>query len=93
MEFFMKRKLTDDIVRQAAIDVTYNGMTQKELAKRYNVTQPCMSENLKYYMLSLYSFDIKNPNMPVELKALTFNLTPEQYSNLVFTARSRLAYK
>ena len=89
----MKRKLTDDIIRQAAIDVTYNGVTQKELAKKYNVTQPCMSENLKYYMLRLYSFDINNPNMSLEDKAIYFNLTPEQYSNLVFTARSRLMRK
>lgn len=89
----MKRKLTEEIMRQVAIDVTYNKLTQAELARKYNVTQPCMSENLKYYMLRLYSFDTNNPKMPIELKALSFDLTPEQYRDFVFTARSRLMHK
>jgi len=87
----MKRKMTDDLLRQIFIDITYNSMTQAEAARVHGISQPLLCKHLKYYMLRAYSFDVSNPNMSVEQKADWFGLTPEQYAVLVLHAKVKLA--
>ena len=86
----MKRKLTDDNLRQMFIDTTYNNVTQASLANQYGVSQATVTHNLKYYMLGAYVFDASNPNLSKEEKAKKFGLTNDQYRDLVFRGKSKL---
>lgn len=86
----MKSKLSNDDLKNIFIENTFNGVSQSNLAKNYGVAQGTLNFNLKMYMLEAYTDSLKRYNVPLEERAKSYGLTEEQYSALIFRAKSRL---